>query len=221
MTARWMWTAGLAVAIAAAAATAHGAYGVARAAQVPPEVALLYPAITDGLAVVAYATTTRLQRNGRHYAWAVVVLAAGLSGIAQATWLAGGVDSVPGPVRFGVGAWPAMAAAVVAHLLYLLAATPPDTSTEQPAGPVRPPTPVQPVVQPHDLSNTLAPNEQPSNNVSRGPGDRARATARAHLDRHRSLPTVSELVDAAGVGRGTAAAALKELRADLDEGGMP
>ncbi|MGQ0847187.1 MAG: hypothetical protein ACT4QF_23960 [Sporichthyaceae bacterium] len=221
MTARWMWTAGLAVAMAAAAATAHGAYGVARAAQVPQEVALLYPAITDGLAVVAYATTTRLQRSGRRYAWAVVVLAAGLSGIAQATWLAGGVDSVPSPVRFGVGAWPAVAAAVVAHLLYLLAgaASDPSNGADQPLdGAVQSFDSVQPVEQ---TAAAIAPSGASSEDSQPGPGDRARATARAHLDRHRALPTVSQLVDAAGVARGTAAAALKELRADIDEGGQP
>jgi hypothetical protein len=58
----------------------------------------------------------------------VVILAAGLSGIAQASYLAGGVagsSAVMAPpsalLRFGVGAWPAMAAAIVAHLLFMLA----------------------------------------------------------------------------------------------------
>src|SRR5581483_7767760 len=107
---RWMWAAGLAVAAAAAVSTAHGSYEVAHAAGVPTPVAALYPAIGDGLALVAYATTARLEPAARRYAWAVVVLAAGMSGIAQASWLAGGLHAVPAPLRFGIGAWPAVAA---------------------------------------------------------------------------------------------------------------
>lgn len=117
-----VWTAGLVVAAAAAIATAHGLYEVARAAGTPTPIAALYPLITDGLALVAYATTTRLDPRGRRYAWTIVVLAAGLSGLAQAAFLAGGVHAVPAWLRFGIGAWPATAAAIVAHLLYLLAA---------------------------------------------------------------------------------------------------
>ena len=44
---------GLLVAAGAIAATAHGLYEVAIAAQVPPAIAWLYPVITDGLALVA------------------------------------------------------------------------------------------------------------------------------------------------------------------------
>ena len=52
-----------------------------------------------------------------------MVTAAGLSGLAQAVYLASGatLDASPA-LRFGIGAWPAVAAAVAAHLLYLLAA---------------------------------------------------------------------------------------------------
>ncbi|MQA12835.1 MAG: hypothetical protein GEV09_01330 [Pseudonocardiaceae bacterium] len=127
-----LWLPGLLVALAAAVATAHGLYEVAHAAGAPAPIAGLYPLITDGLALVAYATTARLSGTGRRYAWAVVVLAAGLSGLAQASYLAGslptagaGLGAAPAPapaaLRFGVGAWPAVAAAIVAHLLYLLA----------------------------------------------------------------------------------------------------
>src|SRR4051812_39296598 len=116
-----VWMAGLVVATAAAVATAHGLYEVASATGTPTPIAALYPLITDGLALVAYATTTRLDPRGRGYAWTIVVLAAGLSGLAQAAYLAGGVHAAPAWLRFGVGAWPALAAAVVAHLLYLLA----------------------------------------------------------------------------------------------------
>ena len=47
--------------------------------------------------------------------------AAGLSGAAQAAYLAGGgVDDASTAVRFGIGAAPAVAAAAVAHLLHLI-----------------------------------------------------------------------------------------------------
>lgn len=132
---RWVvWTAGLIVVVAAGAATAHGLYEVALGSGTPAGIAWLYPVITDGLALVAYAATTRLTGPGRRYAWAVVVLAAGLSGLAQATYLAGAlqptqlaeaaenirVATAPPGLRFGVGAWPAVAAAIAAHLLFLI-----------------------------------------------------------------------------------------------------
>ena len=80
-----IWLPGLAVAVGAAAATAHGLYETAVAARVPAGIAWLYPLITDGLALVAYAATARLTGSAARYAWAVVVLAAGLSGLAQAS----------------------------------------------------------------------------------------------------------------------------------------
>jgi hypothetical protein len=129
-----IWLPGLAVALGAAVATAHGLYEVAAAARVPSAIAWLYPLITDGLALVAYTATARLHSSARRYAWAVVVLAAGLSGLAQASYLASDAAGIAGAeasvlvvapaLRFGVGAWPAIAAAMVAHLLYLLAAEP-------------------------------------------------------------------------------------------------
>ena len=119
--ARWtVWAAGLVVALGAGVATAHGLYEVALAAGTPRVLAWLYPLITDGLALVAYASTARLTNHGRSYAWSVVVIAAGLSGLTQASYLAGGVASAPPALRFAIGAWPAIAAAIVAHLLYLL-----------------------------------------------------------------------------------------------------
>jgi hypothetical protein len=118
-----VWVPGLAVALGAAVATAHGLYEVALAARVPAGIAWLYPLITDGLALVAYAATTRLCGPAARYAWSVVVLAAGLSGLAQAALLGSGTTmDAPTVLRYGVGAWPAVAAAIVAHLLYLLAA---------------------------------------------------------------------------------------------------
>jgi hypothetical protein len=115
-----LWLPGLLVALGAGVATAHGLYEVATAAKVPGGIAWIYPLITDGLALVAYLSTARLSGSGRGYAWMVVVLAAGLSGLAQASYLAGGVAAAPPILRFGVGAWPAVAAAIVAHLLFLL-----------------------------------------------------------------------------------------------------
>ena len=132
---RATWTAGLVVAAGAGVATAHGLYQVAAAARVPAPIAWLYPLITDGLALVAYAATARLRHGGRRYAAGIVVLAAGLSGLAQAVYLAGGIgatSAAPVGLRFGVGAWPAIAAALTAHLLHLISADPTpatDTST--------------------------------------------------------------------------------------------
>lgn len=127
-----VWVAGLLVAAGAGIATAHGLYEVAVAAGVPRVLAWLYPLITDGLALIAYVTTTRLGEHGRRYAWSVVVVAAGLSGLTQAGYLTGGVATAPPVLRFAIGAWPALAAAIVAHLLYLLGArhaTGPATAT--------------------------------------------------------------------------------------------
>jgi hypothetical protein len=116
-----VWWAGLVVAGAAAAATAHGLYAVATASGVPAEIAVLYPVMTDGLALVAYSATNRPVGPGRRYAWTVVIAAAGLSGLAQAFYLAaGGLEAAPVSVRFGLGVAPAVAAAAVAHLLHLI-----------------------------------------------------------------------------------------------------
>jgi hypothetical protein len=122
-----IWLPGLAVACGAAVATAHGLYEVALAARVPAAIAWLYPLITDGLALVAYAATARLTGSAARYAWAVGVIAAGLSGLAQASLLATDELAAAPILRFGVGAWPAIAAAVVAHLLYLLMDAPQQT----------------------------------------------------------------------------------------------
>jgi hypothetical protein len=124
---RAVWAAGLLVAAGAGVATAHGLYQVAAAAHVPAPIAWLYPLITDGLALVAYAATSRLAAGARRYAWVIVVLAASLSGLAQAVYLAGGIDThavAPVGLRFGVGAWPAAAAALTAHLLHLIGSRP-------------------------------------------------------------------------------------------------
>jgi hypothetical protein len=293
--ARWtVWVAGLIVALGAGVATAHGLYEVALAAGTPKVLAWLYPLITDGLALVAYATTTRLAEPGRRYAATVVVIAAGLSGLTQASYLAGGVASAPPGLRFAIGAWPAVAAAVVAHLLFLLGNHSTTTSTDDlhqqvshlgqpdqatsitgskpaPAGgphqPLAaaavsvtglssatstspretlpmPPAAAAPIVaasgvsgprravQPAPLPVVQAltstpiehgiehPADPATDSVVRAPAARDAAPARVraqtaatgHATRHGVLPTVSELMALAQVARGTAAAALKDLR---------
>lgn len=138
-----VWWAVLAVALCGVVATAHGLYSVARACGVGTRVAYLYVPITDGLALVAYASTARLVDGGRRYAWLVVVAAAGLSGLAQAVNLAG-LGAPSWGLRFGVGYWPAVAVAVAAHLLWLVG--------ERPVSRVR-----EPLVEPaHD-----GPDERP------------------------------------------------------------
>jgi hypothetical protein len=221
-TARTSWAAGFAVASGAAIATAHGLYEVARAAGAPTPIAGLYPLITDGLALVAYATTVRLYGRGRSYAWTIVVLAAALSGLAQAAFLAGGVDAAPTWLRFGVGAWPATAAAITAHLLHLLAASygTPYGCTEcvvRPYG--AEPDPVRPAdaardaaAQVDDADPAVRPADPAADAASAG--ERAREAAGRHQCRHGGLPTVSELMRLADVGRGTAGAVLKQLRAE-------
>jgi hypothetical protein len=243
-----IWVPGLLVAIGAAIATAHGLYEVAVAARVPEPIAWLYPLITDGLALVAYASTARLTGPAARYAWTVVVVAAGLSGLAQASYLAGGVATAPAVLRFGVGAWPALAAAIVAHLLYLLLS---DRDTDEPAAPAADPRPVpseRPAVQPErpsvqpepvttavhatgvqppavpaapapasGLEHPTPPARPPAGRPPAAPTlspakDRARSAARRHAAHHGALPTVSALAELADVARGTAAAALKELR---------
>lgn len=235
-------TAAITVALAAGVTTAHGLYEVAVAAQIPADIAWLYPLITDGLALVAYAATSRLAGGGRRYAWLVVVLAAGLSGVAQASYLAVGVAGAPSALRFGIGAWPAVAAAIVAHLLFLLGTradrpTPvqagrPVDAVVQPAGlgtsPVQPDRPMDTtVVQPAGLDAAVQAGSlnEPSaarldSTVEQSPGlygggparERAYEAAAAHAQRHGGLPTVSELAGMCGVSRGTAGAVLKELR---------
>jgi hypothetical protein len=220
-----IWLPGLAVALGAAVATAHGLYEVAVASRVPDGIAWLYPLITDGLALVAYAATARLAGPAARYAWTVVVIAAGLSGIAQASYLASGPTVEVSPVlRFGIGAWPAVAAAVVAHLLYLLAAEPAvqpanvqgrsvhagpfnvdGVHTEPDCEPVQP----VPAAGPATSGDPAGPASRPAASPQR---DRAEAAAMRHAQRHGAWPTVSELETAAEVSRGTAAAALKALR---------
>jgi hypothetical protein len=236
------WTAGLAVAAGAGVATAHGLFQVAAACGVPRAVAWLYPLITDGLALVAYAATARLHGTGRRYAATIVILAAGLSGLAQAVYLAGGISAhavAPVGLRFGVGYWPAVAAAIAAHLLHLIStgAAPAepaltDAASNRPFNPSNPPlfNPASnPDVQPRPISARTTPSVQPEPatqpynppgdlntdppvNGHQRPAERARTLAEIHRDRTGALPTVTELMRLAEVARGTAGTALKALR---------
>jgi hypothetical protein len=238
-----VWVPGVAVALGAAVATAHGLYEVALAARVPTGIAWLYPLITDGLALVAYAATTRLRGPAARYAWSVVVLAAGLSGLAQAALLGSDTTmNAPTVLRYGVGAWPAVAAAIVAHLLFLLATDTEhaltSTANVQPA-PVTPvgeqaatmtvqPTPNQPALaepvqpagpvgvqpaRPRPVSTTRSDDRTVRRSRLSPARDRARLAAARHAHSHGRLPTVSELATDADVSRGTAATTLNALRA--------
>jgi hypothetical protein len=254
-----LWLAGLLVALGAAVATAHGLYEVAHATGTPSAIAALYPLITDGLAVVAYAATTRLTGTAQAYAWVVVVLAAGLSGLAQASYMADATaalasrgsnpGAVPGALRFGVGAWPALAAAIVAHLLFLIGTHTrrPTTDTHDVTADERPaePPPLNAEPSPEDTVQLPAVQSEPERpaversavehpplytpvnsgssvntaGVDADPEEphgsafeRARQAAEAHAAAHGHLPTVTYLMELAGVSRGTAHNALKPLR---------
>ena len=115
-----VWWLALLVALCGAVATAHGLFDVVHRCGVTMSLAWLWVPITDGLALVAYACTPRLRGAARWYAWAVVVVCAGLSGLAQAVNLAG-LGDPDWRLKFGVGYWPAVAVAVAAHLLWLVA----------------------------------------------------------------------------------------------------
>ena len=215
-----VWWAVLAVACCGVVATAHGLYEVAVACRVEPHVAALYVPITDGLALAAYASTKRL-RTGGWYAWSVVVVAAGLSGLAQAVNLAG--LGAPGYwLRFGVGYWPAVAVAIAAHLLWLVgrpndrptaldvsSASANDRTTEH-HGSLDVPSPAlaasNPPVQP-------ASNGRPASNGSaKTAAGRAHAAALTLREPDGQWPTVEALARAANVSRGTAGTALRGLR---------
>jgi hypothetical protein len=237
-----VWLPGLAVAVGAAVATAHGLYEVAAASRVPEPLAWLYPLITDGLALVAYTATARLTGSAARYAWTVVIVAAGMSGLAQAAFLAGDAGALAAPawLRFGIGAWPAIAAAVVAHLLYRLAehGRTANSGVQRSVAPVQggaaqaviglaeTDVPAPAGAEAGDAERTAngtaeqeSADAQPRE-IAPAPAparERAQDLARAHRDRHRAWPTVSQLQDAARVSRGTAAAALKALR-DEDNG---
>lgn len=160
----WWWA--LLVACCGAVATAHGLYSVVVRAGVMPGLAWLYVPITDGLALVAYACTGRLAGASRAYSWVVVVLSAGLSGLAQAVALSG-LDDVDWKLKFGIGYWPAVAVAIAAHLLWLVADEPSVSRVGEPAA-EPPPRAHEPVSEPPAAGLT-----EPSPEPMREPEDRA------------------------------------------------
>jgi hypothetical protein len=237
---RWQtttWLAGLLVAAGACVATAHGLYKVAEGAGVSPGVAWLYPLITDGLALVAYAATARLDGGGRRWAAFIVVLAAGLSGLAQAVYLAGGIGAgEPAELRFGVGAWPAVACALAAHLVHLVSrrATPdrarPDERANGPAmdqakpveaGQANGPAGGDVAAAVPVVEHQAKPGQDQASRVdagqdvedTRSPRERARDWALLRQLATGELPTVREVAAEARVGRETAGKALQELKA--------
>ncbi|GAA0628303.1 hypothetical protein GCM10009547_34930 [Sporichthya brevicatena] len=215
--------AAIVVGFSAAIATSHGVFEVVRACGVPAGMAALYPVITDGLALVGYACAVRISTGHRRWAWTVVIVAAGLSGIAQAAFLGGGLEQPPAWLRFGVGAWPAIAAALTAHLLFLMATSNPNDAVQSSSTRVgqrvqAPSSRVNDHV--HDALNAHL--SQGGHPAAVGPllpssapapaKERALAVAGELCGHRDALPTVSELAAAAGVARGTAATALRELR---------
>ena len=189
----------------------------------PAEIAALYPVMADGLALVAYSATSRLRGGARRYAWMVVLAAAGLSGLAQALYLAGGgVQDAPAGVRFGIGAIPAVAAAAVAHLLHLIRTAPAEGPASDACTGETPPS-VQPAeagpsdrVQRGTASAAVVRPERPAPQqpAAGSAASRAEQAARRHRADHGTLPTTSELVRLTGVSRGTAGTVLKGLRTD-------
>jgi hypothetical protein len=207
-----VWWATLLVAACGVIATAHGLYAVAVACGVPWQVAVLYPAMADGLAVVAYAATKRLAST--RYPWAVVIVAAGLSGLAQGVNLAGLGE--PGPVlRFGVGFGPVLAVLASVHLLWLI-------RVSSARGLHSPPENVGPRVTPTDAGgpgdHPVSPNPGPSAPALNGNGHgetlkaQAEREALEYLKEHGELPSENVLAGLAGCSRGTARNALMPLR---------
>jgi hypothetical protein len=223
---RVTWVAGLLVAACAGVATAHGLYEVARTAGQPRAIAWLYPVATDGLALVAYAVTARLTVHARRYAAAIVILAAGLSGLAQAVQLVGGLDHVPpAEVRFGVGAWPAVAFLLAVHLVHLSRRTdepavvrsdtrPDGAGSDSVAGPDKPASDVARAVPGRDHQDT--PDRTSVEVVGRQDGapnaQRARQHAERHYADHHEWPSVRDLAAASSVSKDTAARALRQLK---------
>jgi hypothetical protein len=113
--------------------------------------------------LVACSATNQLTGSAARYAWAVVITASGLSGLAQAVHLASGATLNASPtLRFGIGAWPAVAAAIAAHLLHLLAAHDPTEPPSQLASAVAN-LPTTDVLDTHvDETSSSRPAVQPS-----------------------------------------------------------
>ena len=140
-------------------ATAHGLYEVALAAARARRDRLALPADhrrpgprrlrRDGPAVTARRPATPGRSSCSR---------PGCPGWRRPRFLASGATLDASPVlRFGIGAWPAVAAAVAAHLLYLLASDPPTASDDG-----HRPAAVQPSSRPIGASRGLNPADRPT-----------------------------------------------------------
>jgi len=206
-----VWWAVAAVTACGLAATAHGMYAVAMACGVSQPVAVLYPVLADGLALAAYASTTRLKSWSQFYAWVVVVVAANLSGFAQGWHLASLTDQ-PGTtwaLRFGMGYGVAVVCTVAAHLLWLVG-----RSADVPAA-----VPYAGGSDPLDPeSDPSAPDSIPALADSNGNGHAVTLKAQAeraaldYLKDNGVLPSENVLAGLARCSRGTARNALAPLK---------
>jgi hypothetical protein len=203
----WPWAA--LVTVGGVIATAHGLYVAATEAGQPDVVAVLYPLIIDGLALVAYVATRRL--SSAVYPWLVVVIAAGLSGLAQGVNLAKGEEpwTVEWWLRFGVGAAPAVAALTAAHLLWLVGRPRVETGDREDA----------PTYADGPGDHPVSPNPGPSapalNGNGHGGGNK-RSAAISAIAAHKAAtgrpPTPEWLADKVGCSERTAARALADTR---------
>ena len=202
------------VAVGAGVATAEGLYSVARMSGRPPLIAGLYPLITDGLAIVAYGLVPHLAGRARWYAAGSVVLAAGLSGLAQAMQQVNGPAAVPPvPVRFGIGAWPAIAVLLAAHLWWLaVRTTSPDPAMPDRTGPDHADRLSTPATVPA-AATTRAATSGPDRTTT----DRTADRALTHFAATGTWPSKSQLATDAGVSPTTAHRALQRAHASHAE----
>jgi hypothetical protein len=214
----WPWAA--LVTVGGVIATAHGLYVAATEAGQPDVVAVLYPLIIDGLALVAYVATRRL--SSAVYPWLVVVIAAGLSGLAQGVNLAKGEEpwTVEWWLRFGVGAAPAVAALTAAHLLWLVGRPRVETGDREDA-----PTDAGGPGD-HPKSPNPGPSAPALNGNGHGGGSRSKgvplqqvmATAVVAETKNKKRPSRPELATMAGCSLATAGNARRALGWTTEEG---
>lgn len=105
--------------------TYTGAHSFAVAAGYGDTRAWLFPLTLDVTALVAYLALLMLPKGDRWYPLLVVALCAGASAAAQGYHQAALAPGAPDlvlsqPVRFAAGAWPALAALLAGHLVYVI-----------------------------------------------------------------------------------------------------
>lgn len=105
--------------------TYTGAHSFAVAAGYGDTRAWLFPLTLDVTALVAYLALLMLPKGDRWYPLVVVVVCAGASAAAQGYHQAGMAPGTPDlvlawPVRFAAGAWPAAAALLAGHLVWMI-----------------------------------------------------------------------------------------------------